>query len=459
MTSERIGPYRVLSRRLDGHVERIDAMTEDGQRVLLRRRGAGRGARRPVAEAVAFARADHSHVATLVDVLTSPSGDLVLAFDDVGGDPLSSWLSARGRPEPGEVITLVVPVLGAVQHLARRGVALTDLGVDDVDVDARGAPMLVGVSPGLVSEEAEGASLSVAAAFARTIVERAAWPARGGTPPVLDETSFESLVESLFDLGEAVPLSSVDTPDGVDAVDPVGTGPRPGDETDGPVPPGWLALLPESDVIDRVAAWLGTLRPGGLVAGARLVRPRYRVLGAGAVVVAGAAVLLATSTDVTTDGATVSASDGSIVSTSPDERTDALERPETRSVDADAPTSETADPASTGDDRQAFVVGDDARAAAEVLLASRTTCLRDPTPSCLDAVDQPGSPIALRDGAVLDDPSRAGGLSVTVELTGDASGVGGVVFLPARGENGEPASVLVMRTEAGWRLRDVYVES
>jgi hypothetical protein len=30
--------------------------------------------------------------------------------------------------------------------------------------------------------------------------------------------------------------------------------------------------------------------------------------------------------------------------------------------------------------------------------------------------------------------------------------------LAARGPDGEPASVLVMRTEAGWRLRDVFVD-
>jgi hypothetical protein len=130
----------------------------------------------------------------------------------------------------------------------------------------------------------------------------------------------------------------------------------------------------------------------------------------------------------------------------------------------DSSGTTTTSPARTGGtassvEPEALVLGDDAGAAAEVLLASRLQCLRDVTPSCLDAVDQPGSPIAIRDAAVLDDPSLAGAATVVLELTGGASRTGGTVVLEATGPHGEPASVLVMRTEAGWRLREVFVES
>jgi len=452
MTSESIGPYRVLSRRLDGGVERILAEAPGGSRVVLRRRGSGSAGRSPVAEAVAFARADHPHVATLVDVLTSPSGELVLVFEDVGGDPLASWLAVRGRPEPGEAITLVVPVLDAVQHLARRGTAIGALDVDDVEIDARGAPVLVGVQQASAGPDAERASLPVAAQFARAVVERAARPASQGSTPTLDATSFESLVESVFDLGEAVPLSSVDdVVEGVD--DALGGDPLASAPEDEPVMRGWLAFLPESEALDRVIAGARDLRPRQVLTALGAVRRRYRLLAAGAVVVAGAAVVLGPASTTRHDG---SADGVGAVSAGAEASTPG-------SPAGGSPGATTTAPARTGgtgapDEVEALVVGDDAAAAAKVLLASRLECLRDVTPSCLDAVDQPGSPIALRDAAVLDDPSLAGAATAVLELTGGASRAGGTVVLEATGPQDEPASVLVMRTEAGWRLRDVFVD-
>jgi hypothetical protein len=393
-------------------------------------------------------------------VLTSASGELVLVFEDLGGDPLASWLTARGRPEPGEAITLVVPVLDAVQHLARRGTAIGALDVDDVEIDARGAPVLVGVQQAAAGPDAERASLPVAAMFARAVVERAARPASRDSTPTLDATSFESLVESVFDLGEAVPLSSVD--DVVEGVDDcLGGGPLVSAPEDEPVMRGWLALLPESEALDRVIAGVRGLRPRQVIPALGAVRWRYRLLAAGAVVVAGVAVVLGPASTTRHDGSAdgvgaASASTGASAGAEAEASTSG-------SPGGDSPGTTTTTPARTGetgapDEVEALVVGDDATAAAEVLLASRLECLRDVTPSCLDAVDQPGSPIALRDAAVLDDPSLAGAATVLLELTGGASRAGGTVVLEATGPHGEPASVLVMRTEAGWRLRDVFVD-
>ncbi|MBF4599637.1 hypothetical protein ITJ55_02315 [Frigoribacterium sp. VKM Ac-1396] len=469
MTDESTGPYRVLSRRLDGDVERLRAEAPDGRRVVLRRRGSRPTVTPPVAEAVAFAHADHPHVARLVDVFTGPTGELVLAFDDVGGDPLASWLAARGRPETGEVVTLVVPVLGAVQHLARRGVALSALGVDDVEIDGRGAPVIVGLSgASAAGPDAEAASLPVAAEFARSMVGRATRPGGGGAAPALDPMTFESLVESVFDLGEAVPLSSVDAPHG-DL--PAGHH----DETvppDEPAAPAWWALLPESEVIDRVVAWLPGLRAQDVVAGLRRVRPRYRALGAGAVLVGAAALVLGTTATGGTDrgagasgDAVAAATSGEVVATAvpatPDDRSVTDEPVVTDSPTEGASTAAPTVPGrprTTGEPNEMAVLGDDAGAAAAVLLRARLDCLREATPSCLAAVDQAGSPIALRDATVLDDPSLAADRTISVELTGESSATGGAVLLAARGPDGEPASVLVMRTEAGWRLRDVFVD-
>lgn len=445
MTNEWAGPYRVLSRRLDGDVERLEAEAPDGHRVVLRRRASRPGATGPVAEAVAFARADHPHVSRLVDVFTGATGELVLAFDDVGGEHLPSWLAARGRPEPGEVVTLVVPVLTAVQHLVRRGVGLSALGVDDVEIDARGAPVLVGLSGAVaLGPDAEGASLPVAADFARSVVGRATWPGVGHPTPSLDSTSFESLIESVFDLGAAEPLSSVDVLDvAPSAVDPEA---RPAHEQPAAA---WWALLPESEVVERLVARLPGLRPRSVLSSLRAVRPRFRVLGAGALLVGAAALVIGTS--ATGDADLVDADPRAAPSV--DTNTAAGVVPSTASASPDPDGSSTTDPAG-----EVAVLGDDVGAAAAVLLQARLDCLRDATPTCLAAVDQPGSPIALRDATVLDDPSRAGDLAFAVDLTGDSSPTGGTVLLGARGPDGEPASVLVMRTEAGWRLRDVFVD-
>lgn len=470
MTNESTGPYRVLSRRLDGDVERLRAEAPDGRRVVLRRRGSRSAVTPPVAEAVAFAQADHPHVARLVDVFTGSTGELVLAFDDVGGDPLRSWLAARGRPETGEVVTLVVPVLGAVQHLARRGVALSALGVDDVEIDRRGAPVVVGLSgASAVGPDAESASLPVAAEFARSMVSRANRPGVGDQAPSLDPTTFESLVESVFDLGEAVPLSSVDASDGDLPA-------RHDDETvptDEPSASAWWALLPENEVVDRVVAWLPGLRPQNVVAGLRRVRPGYRALGAGAVLVGAAALVLGTTAtggadpgEAVSGGAVAAGTSAEVVATAvpstPGHRSATDEPVPTGSPRHDSSTAGAPPDAgrsrSTGESNEVAVLGDDAGAAATVLLRTRRDCLREATPACLAAVDQAGSPIALRDAMVLDDPSLAGDRTFAVELTGESSATGGTVLLEARGPDGEPASVLVMRTEAGWRLRDVFVD-
>ena len=484
MTNEWIGPYRVLSRALVGEAERLTGEAPDGRRVVLRRRGSPSGDR-PAAEAVALALADHPHVATPVDVLTDDAGRVVTVTDDLGGDLLGSWLDARGRPEPGEVVTLVVPIVTAVQHLVRRGVPVAEVAVDDVEIDARGAPMVTSVVvaaapepgprtgadlvPGLEVGDDAGADLlsrglTAAMAFARSLVERAdvgASPANDAAP-LLDGSSFDTLVESVFDLAEAVPLSSLD---GVaagaasgfsfDAAD----GGRPPEHEPGDAPaPAWTAVLPESEVVDRLVAAVSRVRRGSVRAAWRSVRRRYRVLGA-------VGLLLPVTLVAGTAVPGPAASPGHDVASSP--ATDAPAAvPATppgaaRSSDGADSWSGVTDDSAADDEASASatdaVHGDDPVEAARVLLRARLSCLREPTPSCLEAVDQPGSPLAQRDAVLLDDPGQATSPSSAIEITEESSRLGGTVLLSATGPDGRPASVLVMRTEAGWRLRDVTV--
>jgi hypothetical protein len=103
----------------------------------------------------------------------------------------------------------------------------------------------------------------------------------------------------------------------------------------------------------------------------------------------------------------------------------------------------------------ATITGDDPLAALGELLTFRTVCFRDLSVLCLDDVDEQGSAALDDDRAALDalvadavQPSelRADGASV-VERLGDS-----VIIALAPGS--EPASVLLLKGEAGWRIRD-----
>jgi hypothetical protein len=116
-------------------------------------------------------------------------------------------------------------------------------------------------------------------------------------------------------------------------------------------------------------------------------------------------------------------------------------------------------PAVTDDASDPELQGDDPIAAAAVLLAVRDECLRAASLLCLDGVVQPGSSAEATDRAAVSivqgggeppTPITAPRLEL-VERLGDSA----LVSL-GRAEAGEtgPASLLLMKGEAGWRIRD-----
>src|SRR5690606_5655524 len=106
--------------------------------------------------------------------------------------------------------------------------------------------------------------------------------------------------------------------------------------------------------------------------------------------------------------------------------------------------------------------GDDPAAAAVALLAERDRCVRELSVLCLDGVGQPGSAALAADqqlvrdlqaGGELPEPWLASLAQVTViERLGDSA-------LVSLGDvaDSEPASLLLMQGEAGWRIRG-YLE-
>ncbi|MCU1527001.1 MAG: hypothetical protein JWP75_764 [Frondihabitans sp.] len=112
--------------------------------------------------------------------------------------------------------------------------------------------------------------------------------------------------------------------------------------------------------------------------------------------------------------------------------------------------------------------GEDADAATRLLLRLRAACLAVLDAECLRGVDDAGSSALEADLAAVDDPALLAGRPIGLTLTLAVNRLGGSVVYRAATDVAsaheddqqtaritEPASVLVTKTEAGWRLRDV----
>ena len=101
------------------------------------------------------------------------------------------------------------------------------------------------------------------------------------------------------------------------------------------------------------------------------------------------------------------------------------------------------------------VGGDDPLAAAVVLLQVRERCIRDLSAECLDDVDQPGSSAREADRALVAAMLDGAGSGPLPAVEGAALAQRwGDSALVTLAPNSEPASVLLVKGEAGWRIRD-----
>ena len=382
----------------------------------------------------------HPHLLRPVDLLVDDEGELVVVSDAPGGERLDVWARRRGTMTAGEAVTVLLPVLAAVSHLGRRGTVLGALGLDDVVLDARGAPVLVG---GGVVEHAvppPATTTTAAATFVEAVArelsprDRARLLGEGGVGASLDE-----LVERVHDLAPPVALPTI-----VPSADVAETGvawrPPPEDTTTS----WWAGVLPESAVLEGLADWWEAVSAVPVLDRLRAVGTRSWLLGGLLVasLVIGVAVLPG---DVD--------SRSPRAGTPPQDVTAGPVVPTSGPPDGE-PTLDRAPVAPVSTEEEA-VQGDDAFAAAAVLLRARITCVREPSTSCLAAVDQDGSPAAVEDAQVMTDPSAAAALVLPTTVESELQRLGEAVLLACRTADDEPASVLVVRTEAGWRLREV----
>jgi len=109
------------------------------------------------------------------------------------------------------------------------------------------------------------------------------------------------------------------------------------------------------------------------------------------------------------------------------------------------------------------ILGDDPAVALAALLESRELCIHSASVLCLDAVDQIGSQ------ALAEDQARIRALHEGADAGGDipdetvppqpwefeiGEQLGGAALVTVSGADSEPASILMIRSEAGWRIRD-----
>lgn len=396
----------------------------------------------PTAEVEALHRARGEHVVEVLDV-SSDGDEVVLVFPRLARGSLADVLMARREVDAGEAVTALVPVARTLARMHAAGVAHGDLRAGAILFRADGAPVLTGFGsavlfePGLPEVRRERIEAVVSdrvalAAMARDLLARVTGPradaahalARRLDPPALEDLE-TWLVGELFELAAARPVV-LDVQDddvrGSGRIVAVGEPP--------------VAEPEATQGVGRVRALaLQALESGPVELVTRETRRRWRELspfrrrlvaggGAGALALL---VLICVLPDG--DGLPGEPLPGTAVPPQPPAAAPLLPAP----------------PAAGGDPL----------AALDDLLARRAECIRRLSVLCLDDVDQSGSSAAVQDRAWIDavvaaaDPPpliSAGGARIAERL-GDS-------VLIVLAPDSDPASILLMRTEAGWRIRD-----
>ena len=409
------------------------------------------------AELDALGRLNSPHVVSLRDV-SSAAGPLPIAIlERVSRGSIAQLLRDRQTLELGEAVTLLAPLAATLPLVHAAGVAHTRVSAGTVYLGASGQPVMLGFGHTslfkrsasvavLDSEPGAVADRDALAQLATVVLERV----RDAADPAIrrlhdwlrDEPHrFEfgsELERRLFELADAQPIefarSSVDAlPARAVAVSRTSaaefshTSPVELSRTS---PVAEALEAPKAPEATRLPNWLDELlvkspadairqRIVGLVTG---VRRRYWFI-AGAVVLA---LILASS--LVPAGSTTAPPAAASIAT-----------PSLSPVPTETPLP--ADPLE----------------ALPLLLAARNTCVRDLSVLCLDEVDEASSGAYLADAAAIRQLQAGGETESSVIVTSGTpklvERLGDTVLLDLGGES-NPASVLMIKTEAGWRIRD-----
>ncbi len=463
MTGDVVGGYRLVrslgeGTRAEVYLGHPIVAPETSPQVALKIYRAGVPFADIERELHALTTAAGPHVVSVLDISTGIDGSPVLVLERVSGRSLASLLAARGTLSIGEAITVLVPLAGAVGRIRAAGIAHTRIGPGSVFFTNDGAPVLACFGGSAVTKatnslqreasDALGADLADFRDVARVVVLAAHGSA---TDPALmqlmqwmdaaplDDGFVDELIARLFEVGtpEPVQLSAevvAPAPDVRTGLQQARRRAGSHDSTLGRSAIGALtgALARLDRLPDLVARAKEIIAP---------VRARFWVIGLGALATMVLALVVV-----------------------PQNPSDAISGATPSPASSATPTStRTPIPSISEPDNAADVTGDDPAAALDALLAVRDECIRSASILCLDGVGQVGS------AALAEDQERIRSLQgapdsieeVQVATIPDTprefqieEQLGGAALVTVTGSNSEPASVLMIRSEAGWRIRD-----
>ncbi|TFD17692.1 hypothetical protein [Cryobacterium sp. TMT4-10] len=428
-------------------------------------------------------------LAGLLDVATLPGGRMCLVLELLTGGSLGRHLADGRWVEPGEAVTILAPVVVALAEL--QAIGLVHLGLTPAVIlfDSRGRPVLAGLGglrafpePGPARRALTEDAAGCLSHLVRIVLDRvgpdpeqthaarelAEWFA-AAAPRVPGATRLADLERRLFAWSDAGPVclgsgaepghdpDSAVTVLRLRSVAPV-TGASPatagGGGTDRSSSAGWggpwfagpvSAVRAAAGVVLAVLG-RGAGRDNG--AGVRLwawLRPALRARRGPALAGVVVAVLVA---GVAVSGLRPARG------ARPGESAPGPPVVPAASVPASAA-------ALTPSDRVA-VNGDDPVTAVQALLGLRDRCLSAASVACLDGAEQAQSSALAADSHTVHLAQQGGAAAAAIGLaswtpvlayrTGDVA----LVTLTATDAQRKPASVLVVKGEAGWRIREIF---
>ena len=96
----------------------------------------------PDYETALLSRIEHPHIVRLRRVVPLPEDGLALVLDLADGGSLAALVAARGELRPEEVVTLIIPIVSALEHLHQSGLTHGDVSPGNILFGADGCPQL-----------------------------------------------------------------------------------------------------------------------------------------------------------------------------------------------------------------------------------------------------------------------------------------------------------------------------
>ncbi len=456
-TSEMWLGYPELSSRADAeHTQRASSA------VAIKVPRSRRAAQWPHDESIALSRVSSPHVAALVRGVCDRSTGAVLIFRYLAGPSLDELLAMRRRLTCAEIATIIIALSRALQALSNARVDHRRLTIERIRFDECGTPVITGFGRAISSgTPTSGVRKDVIdfAAIVQHLVDNArdSWPgdSRDVIGRLLRRTGRGEGGSGIFARWESALFGALN-PEPVD-LDTKRDRVR-------------LRSYPETrrhafgslrSPVLNAARSVKRKRDFSIVRGVTGLSTRTRAISlACTVATGGLCVALCGSWSSTPKGA--SEVRDYVAESGPDvtSATTGTELPRHTENDGGSGTDDVA---------HAAVRGADPIAATNALLGLRSDCIRQTEPECVDVIDEPGSVQWTDDRQLIleSTPSRPADRDSSSSINSGkfaiprlVSSLGAAAVLALDQSDGaNPTSVLVIKGDAGWRIREIFASS